>query len=244
MIPLESHWPGVPAQRPLRRGWLVDVVYWLITTLITRPISRIAVAIVLFPVFLLSGAGSFENLLQGFGPLGRQPRLYQAVQMIIIIDLIGYWMHRIFHLSRLWPFHAIHHSSIELDWLSAARVHPVNDMVNQAVHAAILVVLGYSPLLLGDALSCFTFYAIFQHANVLWDFGPLRKVIASPRFHHSHHTSAEAGQSKNFAGLLPLWDILFGTYYSPAKQPFQFRVHESVPCDLVGQMLWPLRRAA
>jgi len=244
MIPLESRWPGVPSQRRFRRGWLLDLVYWFFTALITKPISRIAVVIVLFPVLLLTGAGSFENLLQGFGPLGRQPRLDQAVQMIILIDFIGYWLHRGFHGRRLWPFHAIHHSSIDLDWLSAARVHPVNDTVNKAVQAGLVVALGYSPLLLGGALPFFTFYAILQHANVSWDFGPLRKIFASPRFHRWHHTSAEEGRDKNFAGLLPVWDILFGTYYMPAKQPTEFGVPDAVPERMVGQMVWPFRKTA
>jgi len=131
LIPLESRWPGVSLQRRFRSGWLLDLVYWFFTMLITRPVSKVAVAIVLFPLLWISGAGSFENLLQGFGPLGRQPRLDQAMQMIIVIDFTGYWLHRAFHSRRLWPFHAIHHSSTDLDWLSAARVHPVNDIVEQ-----------------------------------------------------------------------------------------------------------------
>jgi sterol desaturase/sphingolipid hydroxylase (fatty acid hydroxylase superfamily) len=244
MIPLESGWPGVPAQRRFRRGWLLDVVYWFFTTLITKPISRLAVVIVWFPVLVLSGAGSFENLLQGFGPLSRQPRLAQALQMILLMDFVGYWLHRAFHRNRLWAFHAIHHSSRDLDWLSAARVHPVNNIVNKAVQAAIVVALGYTPPLLAGALPFFTFYAIFLHANVSWEFGPLRKAFASPRFHRWHHTSAEEGQDKNFAGLLPLWDIVFGTYYLPAKQPIQFGIKEYVPDDLLGQVLWPFRRPA
>jgi sterol desaturase/sphingolipid hydroxylase (fatty acid hydroxylase superfamily) len=141
-----------------------------------------------------------------------------------------------------WPFHAIHHSSTDLDWLSAARVHPVNDIVNKAAQAAIVVALGYSPLLLAGTLPFFTFYAILQHANVSWDFGPLRKVFASPRFHRWHHTSAPDGQDKNFAGLLPVWDILFGTYYMPAKQPAEFGVPDAIPESLLGQLLWPFRK--
>jgi len=91
-------------------------------------------------------------------------------------------------------------------------------------------------------LPLFTAYAIFQHANVRWDFGPLRRVFASPTFHRWHHTSAEEGRDKNFAGLLPLWDILFGTYYMPAQQPSQFGVAEPIPGDLIGQLVWPFRR--
>ena len=152
MIPFELKWPGVPNQRRFRRGWLLDLVYWFFTTLITKPVSKVGVAIVLFPVLWLSGAGSFAKLSEGFGPLGHQPRLDQAIQMIILTDFLGYWLHRWFHSQRLWRFHAIHHSSVDLDWLSAARVHPVNDIVNKALQAMAVITLGYSPLLLAGVL--------------------------------------------------------------------------------------------
>lgn len=236
-------WPGIPTQRRLHRAWLLDVVYWFFTTPITNPISRLVTAIVLSPILLLSGVVLFDNLLHGFGPLGRQPRLDQAIQMILITDFVLYWLYHAFHGARLWCYRAIHHSSIDLDWLSAARVHPVNDAANKAIEAKVVVALCYSPLLLAGTLTLFIFYAIFQHANVSWDFGPLRKVFASPRFHRRHHTSAEEGSDKNFAGVLLLWDILFGTHFMPEKQPTVFGVAGGVPEDLLGQLSWPFRRA-
>jgi len=193
MIPLESRWPGVPSQRRFRRGWLLALVYWFFTTLIAKPVSKFVVAIILLPALKFSGAGTFEKLLEGFGPLGRRPRLDQALQMIVLIDFMGYWLHRWFHGRRMWRFHAIHHSSVDLDWLSAARVYPVNDIVNKATAAGLVVSLGYSPLLIARVLPFFVAYAILQHANVTWDFGPLKKVFAGPKFHRWHHTSAQAG---------------------------------------------------
>lgn len=241
IIPLETIWPGVAAQRRLRCGWLLDLFYWFFTALITKPVAKVAVVVALAPLLLLTGSGSVETLLKGRGPLGRQQPLMQAVQMIVVIDFVGYWLHRAFHGRKLWPFHAIHHSSAELDWLSAARVHPVNDIANKCLEAVILMALGYAPVLLAGTLPFFTAYAIFLHANVEWDFGPLRTLLASPRFHRWHHTAAEEGRDKNFAGLLPLWDILFGTYSMPDGQPTRFGVTDLVPADLLGQLVWPFK---
>jgi sterol desaturase/sphingolipid hydroxylase (fatty acid hydroxylase superfamily) len=204
----------------------------------------VTVVVALVPLLLITGAGSFGMLVKGRGPLGRQSPLMQAAQLIVVIDFIGYWLHRAFHGNKLWSFHAIHHSSVELDWLAAARVHPVNDIVNKSLQAMIIIGLGYAPVLLAGALPFFTAYAIFLHANVSWDFGPLRAVLASPRFHRWHHTAEEEGRNKNFAGLLPLWDILFGTYFMPAEQPTQFGVLDPVPTDLFGQIRWPFRNSA
>ena len=89
---------------------------------------------------------------------------------------------------------------MELDWLSAARVHPVNDIANKSLQAMIIVALGYAPVLLAGALPLFTAYAIFLHANVSWNFGALRFVLASPRFHRWHHAAAEEGREKTSPG--------------------------------------------
>ena len=78
LIPLETMRPGVASQRRFRRGWLLDVVYWFFTALITKPISKIAVVMALLPILILTGSGSFENLLKGHGLLGRQSLLAQA----------------------------------------------------------------------------------------------------------------------------------------------------------------------
>ncbi len=89
-----------------------------------------------------------------------------------------------------------------------------------------------------------TLYAIFVHANVRWDFGPLRALIATPRFHRWHHTSQAEGLDKNFAGLLPLWDALFGKYYMPdGRQPEVFGVAgEPVPEGFLAQLAYPFTK--
>ena len=80
-------------------------------------------------------------------------------------------------------------------------------------------------------------------ANLDWDWRPLRAVLASPRFHRWHHTDEASARDKNFAGLLPLWDILFGTYYMPRdKVPTRFGTTSPV-AGLVGQMIFPFRHS-
>jgi sterol desaturase/sphingolipid hydroxylase (fatty acid hydroxylase superfamily) len=244
-LTLERLWPSVKAQRVIRAGYLTDLAYWAFTPLVTRAVTRIAMIIVLIPVVIVLGGGmTLEQFVAGFGPLSRQPLWLQALEMVVLGDFIGYWTHRMFHRGRLWRFHAIHHCSSELDWLSAVRLHPVNDVVGRVLGAAPLVALGFSPAVLAGVVPFLTFHAILLHANLNWSFGPLKTVLSSPMFHRWHHTSADEGRDKNFAGLLPLWDILFGTYYLPGHAPTRFGVEEKVPTGLVGQLLWPFRRAA
>ena len=73
----------------------------------------------------------------------------------------------------------------------------------------------------------------------------MRSFLVSPRFHRWHHTSEEEARDKNFAGLWPLWDILFGTYYMPREsRPTVFGTTTSVPKGFIGQLTFPFRTHA
>ena len=228
----------------LRRGIWTDLAYWAFTPFVTKTITRLSVFSAIVPVALLAyGRVDKELLLHGFGPASRLPLWLQAALILVLGDLIGYWMHRAFHGARLWRFHAVHHSSVDLDWLSAVRLHPVNDALMRIAGALPLLALGFAPVAIAGIAPVVTVMAILVHANLDWDWGPLRAVFTSPRFHRWHHTDEANARDKNFAGLLPLWDVLFRTYYMPRNRlPQQFGTASPVPAGLLGQMLFPFRR--
>lgn len=230
----------------LRRGLLTDLAYWLFTPYVTKLCTRISLLLVLIPFsFVIYGAVDKDLLMNGFGPLSKLPLWVQAIMILVIGDFIGYWTHRLFHGRRLWRFHAIHHSSVDLDWLSAVRVHPVNDAVGRIASTLPLLLLGLAPIAVAGIIPFLTVMAIVIHANVTWDWGPLRSVIASPRFHRWHHTDETAARDKNFAGLFPIWDMLFGTYYMPRDElPRSFGTTSPVPGDLLGQLWYPFSRSS
>ena len=83
-----------------------------------------------------------------------------------------------------------------------------------------------------------------MHANVPWTFGPLRYAIASPAFHRWHHATEEEGLSRNFAGLFPFFDLVFGTFHMPrgaARGASAFRTATS-PRGIWRQLRYPLER--
>lgn len=225
-----------------RPGMLTDTAYFL-TIGFFKQASRFLL-IAPFILLVVVGATTAEEakagLYRGFGPVATQPVWLQAVEIYLLVDFIDYWLHRLFHTGAWWPFHAVHHSSEELDWLSAVRVHPVNEAANKIVPAVPLLFMGFDPTVTVGVTGFLTFYAIFLHADVDWDFGPLRAVIATPVFHRWHHSKDPAAIDKNFAGLLPLWDILFGTYYMPRDRlPQDFGVTTPVPTGYLGQLWHP-----
>jgi sterol desaturase/sphingolipid hydroxylase (fatty acid hydroxylase superfamily) len=176
----------------------------------------------------------------GFGPVALQPVWLQLIEIYLMFDFIGYWMHRLFHRRRWWPFHAVHHSSEDLDWLSSVRIHPVNDLISKFCQLTPFLLLGFNPFITLSTAPFFTFHAIFVHAAVDWDFGPLRGIIVSPVFHRWHHSKDRAAWDKNFSGLFAFWDRIFGTYYMPADRlPENFGIPEEFPGDFLRQLGQP-----
>ena len=244
---VEGRFAASPRQPRLaaRRGFRTDLIYWFATPLLTKAISQVGLVALIVLVYRAQPAEVQALLATRETLLGSQPLGVQAVEMLLLGDLIGYWMHRSFHGRRLWKFHAVHHSSRDLDWLSTVRVHPVNDSLMRWMQASVLVLLGFRPAAIAAYVPFLAFYAVFIHANVSWGFGRLGWLIVSPRFHRWHHSTEVAGPARNFAGLFPFIDWIFGTYYLPADRlPQSFGLsNERVPEDYFGQLIYPFRRA-
>lgn len=236
---LQWFFPANPNQRLFRGGILTDLAYFVMAPFVTRNVTRIAVALALVPFAYASGI-ALQDITKGHGAVGAQPYWAQAIQIIVLSDFMRYWVHRMFHGGWWWKVHAVHHSSRQLDWLASVRVHPINDLVPALLTVPPLVMAGYAPAAVAAVLPFLTLYAIGLHANLNWDYGPLRYVIASPAFHRWHHTMEEEGQDKNFAGLFPIWDLMFGTFYMPrGRQPEIFGVADPVPNNIFGQLIYP-----
>jgi sterol desaturase/sphingolipid hydroxylase (fatty acid hydroxylase superfamily) len=245
MYGLEWLFPSVRGQPLWRADSKTDVWYLLFTPLVTRSISKIIVLAGVVLALHALGHGDVHRIADGFGPVMKQPRWLVLVEMFLLGDVLGYWIHRAFHGRLLWKFHAVHHSSTQLDWLSSARVHPVNDVVAKLIQAVPLACLGFPLSALAAYVPFLTFYAILLHSNLGWSFGPLRYAIASPLFHRWHHTTEEQGLSRNFAPLFPFLDLAFGTFHMPRGQRPTFfgTIGTRVPDSFLGQLLFPFRRA-
>jgi sterol desaturase/sphingolipid hydroxylase (fatty acid hydroxylase superfamily) len=159
-------------------------------------------------------------------------------------DFMAYWLHRLFHGGGFWKYHAIHHSSEQLDWISAARFHPVNLFLGTILIDVILLMAGISPNIMLWVGPFTTFHSAFVHANLNWTLGPFKYVLATPVFHRWHHTSLAEGGDTNFAGTFPIWDVLFGTFRMPEGQlPQDYGKDEAtMPKEIGGQLAYPFRR--
>ena len=136
--------PGRPWWR--KREIVTDVCYWFLIPLAAR---FVRIGFMVMGAAYLYGIHGSEALIQfyddGFGPLAQLPLWAQALTFLIASDFLTYWIHRGFHRAGLWKYHAVHHSSEELDWISAARFHPVNIFFGTVLVDAGLLLAGISP---------------------------------------------------------------------------------------------------
>jgi sterol desaturase/sphingolipid hydroxylase (fatty acid hydroxylase superfamily) len=241
---LERLFPSIPNQPRLRRGLGVDVLYWFFTPMVSQILVMVAAAIMLLPLYLLLGRSlEINSILAGYGPVAKLPLWQQGLLVIVIGDFIGYWTHRTNHtIAPLWNFHAVHHSAEQIDWLTAVRIHPLNDVFSKSIQAVPVLLLGFSPIAVELYTPILSSYVAFIHANVPWSYGMFGYVLASPAFHRWHHAIDRRAWGKNYAGLFPVFDLIFGTFYLPREQPQEFGIDgEQMTNHFWGQMLYPFR---
>ena len=232
-------------QRFFREGFRTDVLWWYFRFTIVSAVGNLAFLVPAIPLALALGfrLEDFKDGYHGFGPLAQLPAGIQVPLFLLLFDFSLYWNHRLFHQGRWWKYHSIHHAPEIVDWLSAIRVHPVNEILGNLLSLLPVLALGFNPEFVLPFGIIAGFYALVVHADLDWDFGPFRHVIASPAFHRWHHSKDREAWDKNFAALFPVWDVLFGTFYLPrGKRPGNFGIHNPMPKSLWGQLAQPFRR--
>ena len=126
--------------------WAPESSAWLVRTCCTQALAEPTVVVGAAVVFNVHGADDliafYEN---GHGPLAQLPLWLQSIIFLVGSDFMLYWLHRMFHRGDFWKYHAIHHSSEDLEWISAARFHPVNLLIGTISVDVILLMAGISP---------------------------------------------------------------------------------------------------
>ena len=223
------------------RGFADDVLYWGVSVLAYSDLSKLILTLAVGAAFGAKSGWIMGQIAAGWGWAHALPLLAQAALVLVVTDVVQYWLHRAFHGRTLWPFHAVHHSAVEVDWTTTYRVHPVNFLIYNACVAALVRAIGFSPAVF-VLLAPFNFVmGALVHANLDWSFGPFRYVLASPVFHRWHHSSDPRVRDKNFAPTFPVLDLMFGTFHMPAGELPRSYGAEGVPDHFLGQMAWPFK---
>ena len=143
------------------------------------------------------------------------------VVLFIADDFSYYWFHRISHSSRyFWASHVVHHSSQKYNLGTALRQTWTGTLSGAFVFWIWLPLVGFSPvaIMTMQAISLlYQFWIHTEHINKLP--APIEFIFNTPSHHRVHHGSNLAYLDKNHAGILIIWDRLFGTFEPERDRP-------------------------
>jgi sterol desaturase/sphingolipid hydroxylase (fatty acid hydroxylase superfamily) len=128
-------------------------------------------------------------------------------------DLAYYWFHRIAHERRwFWASHIVHHSSQHYNLTTALRQTWTGTLGLNFIFWLPLVYIGFPPLMVFLFSSISLVYQFWIHTETIARMGPLEWVMNTPSHHRVHHAINAKYLDANYAGVLIIWDRLFGTF--------------------------------
>ncbi|EAR62631.1 sterol desaturase family protein [Neptuniibacter caesariensis] len=145
--------------------------------------------------------------------------MHTAALVLLLADLTYYIEHYCIHKIRLfWLAHSVHHSSGMMNTATAFRFSLFDPVVSVLFHLP-LVLMGFNPILIFAAEILVQAYQFWLHNEMIGKLGPLEWILNTPSHHRVHHGSDDKYIDKNFAGILIIWDRLFGTFQKEEEIP-------------------------
>ncbi|WP_308447582.1 sterol desaturase family protein [Chitinimonas viridis] len=144
-----------------------------------------------------------------------EPAVGQQLQ-----DFLYYFFHRASHRVRwLWASHVAHHSSERLNLSTAFRQSLTYPISGMWLFWLPMAWLGYSPDLVILVVGLNLAYQFFVHTEAIGRLGWLEQVFNTPSNHRVHHARNPQYIDRNYAGVLVIWDRLFGSYVPEDEAP-------------------------
>uniref|UniRef100_A0A7C4W0W6 Sterol desaturase family protein n=1 Tax=Desulfatirhabdium butyrativorans TaxID=340467 RepID=A0A7C4W0W6_9BACT len=204
------------------RRWTSNLGLALIDVLVLRillPTAAVGIALQAHA----SGWGLFNNL--------SLPEPLEMVLAVVLLDLIVYLQHLMFHATPLlWRLHLVHHTDMDLDLTTGLRFHPIEILISMIIKMTAVAALGPSVFSVLAFEILLNGTAMFNHGNIALPASAdriLRLFLVTPDMHRVHHSVTIRETNSNFGFNLPWWDRLFGTY---RDQPVMD--HETMPLGI------------
>lgn len=135
-------------------------------------------------------------------------------------DFAYYWFHRIAHERRFfWASHVIHHSSQHYNLSTALRQTWSGPIGLTFIFWLPLPLIGFPPAMVFFFSGVSLVYQFWIHTEVIGKLGPLEWVLNTPSHHRVHHATDAKYLDRNHAGVLIIWDRLFGTFQQEEERP-------------------------
>lgn len=192
-----------------RRRWTANLAVVALNTMVVR---------------LVFGAGAVGTAVfateHGWGLLNlvNLPLWVEVVLAVIVLDLILYLQHVIFHaVPVFWRFHMMHHADLDCDVTTGVRFHPVEVAISMVIKLGAIIMIGASPAAVLAFEVLLNATSMFNHSNAQMSAAfdrVLRWFLVTPDMHRIHHSILPQETNRNFGFNLPWWDRLLDTYWS------------------------------
>jgi sterol desaturase/sphingolipid hydroxylase (fatty acid hydroxylase superfamily) len=223
-----------------QKGWSLNLGWYFVNGLLTAFLLSVPMGLIAWLAHALIPAAVTDAT-------AALPLWARMTAAMAVGEIGFYWGHRWTHeIKWLWRFHAVHHSAEHVNFLVTTRGHPVDIVFTRLCGMTLLYATGltsvtgaHPELIPSLVLFLGSLWGWFIHANVRLRLGPLERLIATPAFHHWHHTF-EDHKDRNYAPMLPFMDMVFGTFYLPKTWPERYGTDTYMPDTLVGQLIEPI----
>ncbi|WP_445456959.1 sterol desaturase family protein [Flavobacterium sp. HNIBRBA15423] len=246
---LEILFPWRKNQPVFRKGFWLDTFYMFFNFFLLNMIILIAMNNVTAQLFndFLSLFGLQLTSIQ-LVDLSKLPKGLSLFIFFIVSDFVQWNTHRLLHrFEFFWNFHKVHHSVTEMGFAAHLRYHWMEPVVYKT--------LLYIPLALIGGFSIKDVFIVhfisitighLNHANIGWDYGPLKYILNNPKMHIWHHSKEMPRKyGANFGISLSLWDYLFKSNYIPNDGKdieLGFEDIQSFPNNFINQELYPFKK--
>ncbi|NCI50691.1 sterol desaturase family protein [Sediminibacterium roseum] len=154
------------------------------------------------------------------------------VLLVLLEDMVYYWLHRFDHHIRLfWAVHVTHHSSTYMNFTVGFR-SSVFQPLYRFIYFIPLALLGFRPVDIVFVYSATQIWGIFVHTELIHKMGWLEYILVTPSHHRVHHGSNPKYLDRNMGMFLIIWDKLFGTFQPelPAEkyQPIAYGLTKNI----------------
>ena len=246
---LEIIFPWRKNQPVFRKDFWLDTFYMFFNFFLLNMIILIAMSNVTAQLFndFLSLFGVQLQSIQ-LVDLSKLPKGLSLFIFFIVTDFVQWNTHRLLHrFEFFWNFHKVHHSVTEMGFAAHLRYHWMEPVVYKTLlYVPIALIGGFS---IQDVFIVH-FVAItighLNHANIGWDYGPLKYILNNPKMHIWHHSKEMPRKyGANFGISLSVWDYLFGSNYIPKDGKdiaLGFEDVQNFPSTFINQELYPFKK--
>jgi sterol desaturase/sphingolipid hydroxylase (fatty acid hydroxylase superfamily) len=136
------------------------------------------------------------------------------VAVFFLEDLTYYWFHRLSHERRFWwASHVNHHTSQHYNLGTALRQTWTGGVAGTWLLWMPLIFFGFPPAMVAIQKGISLVYQYWIHTEAIRRFPRwFEAVFNTPSHHRVHHARNPRYLDANYAGILIIWDRMFGTY--------------------------------